>query len=156
MMDREQIVEALVSAGVCERGGIRPGSPEQIAALEKDAGVTLPRQYREFLLAAGRGADGFFTGTDMYGSGLTGMNQDADDLLEENDEEFRLPPGVFVFSMHQGYQFHYFFTDQGDDPPVHYYCEGEGPPRQIAGSLSEYLLNSIRWHVRMREEAAQR
>lgn len=149
MLDREQIVAALVDSGVCARDGIVGCSEAFVDDLERAMQVALPRQYREFLFAAGRAAPGFFTGTDFFGRVLYDLREGAIELLEENGNPFALPDDAFVFTMHQGYQFHYFRCDGTDDPRVYYYVEGQ-PVLEIE-SLSAYLLGSIDWHRRMRE-----
>jgi hypothetical protein len=45
--------------------------------------------------------------------------------------------------MSQGYQFSFFRIDQGDDPSVHHYLEGDSMPKQLNATLSGYLLDCI-------------
>ena len=48
--------------------------------------------------------------------------------------------------MHQGYEFLYFPIDQGDDPPVFYYLEGENLPTKKWESFSAFLIKSLQDH----------
>ncbi len=79
-------------------------------------------------------------------SAINGLKEEAENLLEENGEDFVLPDGVFVFLMHQGYEFDFFSTKEGDDPPVYQYVEGNGSPVLTWKSFSAFLKNSIELH----------
>lgn len=148
MVAKQDLISAIVSAGLCEQHEAQGFSPEEIAQIQKESGLVLPTQYKEFLSAIGRGAGQYFRGTDMFGSVIPELNQMAVDLLVENKEPFSLPRTAFVFSMHQGYQFDYFDTAEGnEDPPVYQYVEGGGVPVRTWKSLGEFLLASIRWHT---------
>ncbi|HVH32753.1 MAG TPA: SMI1/KNR4 family protein [Tahibacter sp.] len=152
MIQSHEIVAALVDGQICERSQIVGSSPQQIAALEQSAGAALPLAYRHFLAAAGEDAPGFFTGTSFFRSQIGGLHAAANALLEENGETVRLSADAFVFAMHQGYVFHYFLLSEGDDPPIYMYDEGNGPPAKLCDTYSEYLRDSIGWHVAMVEE----
>ena len=68
------------------------------------------------------------------------MREWADEMLAENGRPFELPPGAFVFLMHQGYQFMYFVCDGAtDDPPVYYYLEGQPAVERKAERFSDWL-----------------
>jgi hypothetical protein len=154
-MDAQDIIEALVSRGLCVREHIVGCSAEEIAGVERTAPGPLPLAYKSFLSAAGRDAPGFFTGTSLFLGQIEDLTESAADLLRENNEPFSLPPGAFVFSMHQGYVFHYFVVPGGDDPPVFTYCEGKGPPRPAGDSFTGYLIESMDWLESLKEEARQ-
>jgi SMI1-KNR4 cell-wall len=77
-----------------------------------------------------------------------GLQEEAVALLNYNNEDFILPTDAFVFSMHQGYEFKYFKTSEGDDPPVYQYVEGNGhPPVMVWNSFSSYLTYCIAQHT---------
>lgn len=125
--------------------GVEGATAEEIAALEAYAGGRLPGVYRHYLSGFGRRAGELFRGTD---SGLAQrhrlrLREPADRLVESSRAAFRLPPAAFVFLMTQGYQFAYFPTDAGDDPPVFRYHEGDALPAPLAASLSVYLLRCV-------------
>lgn len=148
MMNKETLISSLVNAKVCQASDIKGASLDDIAALEKVAGRKLPEQYREFLLGIGRGAGEFLQGTDIFLSALDGLKDEAVHLLKENDEDVELGGDVFVFSMHQGYEFTYFNMSEGDDPPIYQYVEGNGPPVLTWNSFSDFLRDSIAQHAR--------
>jgi hypothetical protein len=61
-----------------------------------------------------------------------------------------MPPDAFVFWMHQGYQFCFFRTSDGDDPPVYYYLQAGLSERVVSGQFvrkyehySEFLADWI-------------
>lgn len=58
-MNKEILISSLLSANICQASDIKPASVDDVAALEKFIGQTLPLQYREFLLGIGFGAGGF-------------------------------------------------------------------------------------------------
>ena len=148
LVAKRTLISAIVDAGLCQRHEAQGFSPDEIAQIQNELGLILPAQYKEFLSAIGRGAGQYFRGTDMFGSVIRELNQMAVDHLVENKEPFSLPRTLFVFSMHQGYQFDYFDTAEGiDDAPVYQYVEGRGAPLLTWKSLSEFLLASIHWHA---------
>jgi hypothetical protein len=147
-MNKESLISSLLNAKICQASDIRGASAEEVATLARSAGQNLPAQYREFLLGIGHGAGEFLQGTDIFLSALDGLKDEANSLLQENDEEAQLANDAFVFSMHQGYEFSYFITSDGDDPPVYQYVEGNGPPVLTWNSISDFLSISIAQHAK--------
>jgi hypothetical protein len=94
----------------------------------------------------GRGAGQFFLGTDMFFPTLLKLRDAAVEMLESEGASFSLSGTDFVFLMHQGYQFAYFDTAAGDDPPVSMYVEEDTEPSRLAESFSEWLLTSVDEH----------
>jgi len=102
-----------------------PCSNDEIDNVEQRAGLRLPAAYRAYLRIAGRQPPAALVGSDCTIRHLPYLRDAANQLLEQGGQA-RLPQNAFVFLMHQGYQFMYFVADgQSDDPPVHYYLEGE-------------------------------
>lgn len=149
-MKKEALISSLVDAHICEAYEIKGASLEEIAAVEAAIGKVLPAQYREFLLGIGWGAGRFLQGTDIFLSALDGLRDEALGLLQDNHEGIELPEDAFVFSMHEGYEFTYFSILKGDDPPVHQYVEGNGPPVLTWKSFSDFLSDSIAQHSHMK------
>jgi len=120
-------------------------SDEEIKELETYAGGQLPAVYQHFLKQLGRSAGELFRGSDYSVSKRfhLRLKEHAEELLLRNNAPFTLPPKAFVFLMHQGYQFCFFHIDQGDDPSVYYYLEGDPLPRQLDATLSGYLVRCI-------------
>lgn len=95
----------------------------KIDRIEENFNVRLPMVYRVFLSIMGKGAGQYMRGSSVFFNEIYLLRDGAEELLKENN--FRpLPENVFVFWMHQGYQFAFFYLDQGDDPAVYYYIEG--------------------------------
>lgn len=121
-------------------GGPIAGCTEsEVSAFEAELAIQLPKTYREFLLAAGKHPPNPLIGTDCHFSVLPCLREWAEELLAECNGAYELPPNMFVFSMHQGYQFCGFMLDEGDDPPVHCYLEGEPEPSAHWPSFTSYL-----------------
>ena len=62
-------------------------------------------------------------GSSVFFDEIFSLKQWAEDLIRDNDIK-SLPEYAFVFWMHQGYQLAYFKIDEGDDPPVYFFSEG--------------------------------
>jgi len=148
MISRHAIIECLVKEEICKADEIKGASFAEVEELEAATGKDLPAQYREFLLGLGNGAGDFFQGRDIFLPSLTGLKEEAINLLKENKEKAELNENQFVFSMHQGYEFTYFDLMEGDDPPVYQYVEGKGPPVLTWHLLSAFLRDSIAQYAR--------
>jgi hypothetical protein len=98
-----------------------PCTEAEVKTLEQQIHQRLPAAYREFLLWAGYGGAFLMLGDTVFYPDLP-LNQYAVELLQEDGTEV-LPPDAFVFSMHQGYQFYFFPTMEGNNPPVYYYLQ---------------------------------
>jgi hypothetical protein len=131
-----------------------PCTREEVEELELLNGHRFPEAYREFLLWMGRGGGGFLQGSDCFYRDLKHLSSFAQELLEEDQFANQLPENVFVFYMHQGYQFNFFYFDDGADPPVYWYLE-EIPTRtsftQLYSSFSEFILTEIEGHIKLLE-----
>jgi hypothetical protein len=132
-----------------------PCTTVEIEELEEWVGHCLPAAYREFLLWMGHSGGAFLQGSNCFYNDLESLQSDAKELLEENHFSGELSGDAFVFFMHQGYQFNFFYLSEGDDPPVFLYYE-ESPVRtsfsQIYARLSEFLLKEMEGHIRLIEE----
>jgi len=162
----EKLATQLIRTGRASRSELIPCSEQEVQELEELNGVRLPAIYRSFLLRMGRGAGEYFL-SDLHAfyPDLLGLREDAEELLEEDKADFRLPSDAFVFLDDQGYHFFYFLARDGDDPPLCHYTETEGRPRRSAVTLSEYLLACAaepieyyeddafwpRWRIRFRQ-----
>lgn len=103
---------------------IRGCTEKEVAKLEDQIGLKLPKAYKEFMIWAGNGLGTFEIGSEFYyDQDLVDLQRMANDLLLENNFPQKLPKDSFVFWGHQGYMFCFFLTSEGDDPPVHYYRE---------------------------------
>lgn len=151
-MEPSEIRNQLVINGIAEEADLRGCTPQEIEKLERLVGKSLPRAYREFLLAIGHQAGSFFRGTSIFYNQVARLTDAACELLAENDLVGVLPEDAFVFYLHQGYEFGYFRLVDGDDPPVYQYFEGAGLPKLVWPSFTDYLAYMIRAY----REAIQR
>lgn len=144
----KNIVRKLIRYGLAKSKEIQGCTPEEIRKIEIGLGICFPQTYKDFLLTLGHGAGRFFKGTDIFYKDLLNIQTWAKELLEEDRPSFQLSKDVFVFAIHQGYQFMYFHTKfKDDDPPVFRYIEGTLQPRKIDNHFSEFLLDSINQYI---------
>lgn len=142
-MDKNSIVNLLVGLQIATVEEIQGCNENEIKELEKEIGHSFPTMYRTLLLEVGHCAGLLFQGTDIFFGSLKRLTEEANELLEENQESFKLPEDAFVFSMHQGYEFNYFRFSEGENPPVYQYIEGEGDPKIAWDSFSRFLSDGI-------------
>ena len=137
-----QVLTILQKHGV----GLLPCSALEIQKLEEHIGRELPQAFKEYLRAMGKYSGGVNQGTDCFYDHLFANNQNAFELLLENKIEMKLPDDAFVFYVHQGYQFLFFKLDEGENPPVYGYNEGNDVPyfEKCCDSFSNYLLEVLR------------
>lgn len=134
------VVERLCSRGIATRESIRGCSPEEIAKVRAEFETPLPLAYEEFLVQMGRGAVRYYEGTDMFYPQILGTKAAARELVAEDPFDIELPEDAIPFSTHQGYQFLFIRSSEGDDPPVYYYLEQSGQFEVKADEFSKFLL----------------
>lgn len=129
---------------------IKGCSPAEIAEVEKQVEAPLPTEYRNFLQLMGKGAGKLFQGTAIYYPNCLDFQADAKNLLAINDF-LPLPHKTFVFSIHQGYEVNFFHLDQGSDPAVYQYSEGQEEQNfiKISDSFSGFIKDSIEFHLQV-------
>lgn len=114
---------------------------EDLEAIKNFAnGKNIPKAYLEFYKHMGNGVR-FLRGHSCFRNEIFKLKEWAEELLNENGFQSKLSENDFVFWMSQGYMFCFFRLDEGDDPPVYYYCEGKGLSSfyKIAESFSSFL-----------------
>lgn len=126
-----------------------PCKEEEISSIEQYFSISLPTAYKEFLLWMGHGAGGLMQGSDCFFRHLPYLREWAVELLQENNFSECLPDDAFVFFMHQGYQFSFFRTSEGEDPPTYFYCEGTNQNSFIKthNRFSDFLATEIEIHA---------
>ncbi len=129
-----------------------PAPQESIDKLMKIWG-RLPTVYLEFLRVMGGGQgvidndkpptrDGFMVGEDFYIDRMFDLKKRGEELLEENNAPFALKEDDFVFWMSQGVMFAFFNINEGYDPPVYFYSEGDpNGVKKVSDSFSEFIWN---------------
>ncbi|MFE4970952.1 SMI1/KNR4 family protein [Kitasatospora sp. NPDC056651] len=117
-------------------------TPEEIALIEEDQGVTLPEDYREFLALAGGGGFHALRGETYEFPEILGIKEHARDILEETAPGESLD-GCVVFMGHQGYIYAFIGPAEkgGKVYEVAETCEGV---HECAPSFAAYLLGYLR------------
>jgi hypothetical protein len=106
--------------------------------------MELPAAYKAFLLIAGNGCE------PLEGSHYA-VEDDLSELQRLGRRIMRLdgivfPSDAFVFLVHHGYAFNFFFLQDGEDPSVFEYVQGCPPARQTAACFSEWIIKATgRW-----------
>ncbi|OKH17773.1 SMI1/KNR4 family protein [[Limnothrix rosea] IAM M-220] len=123
----------------------KPCSLNEVRELEKALDISLPQVYIDLLLILGHGARDFWKGEDCFFKHLPSLQVWAAELLDEDKSLVKLPSDAFVFFMHQGYQFSFFKTSEGQDPPIYHYSEGQNNKIfvQIHDCFSDFLEAEI-------------
>ncbi|MCL2579770.1 MAG: SMI1/KNR4 family protein [Oscillospiraceae bacterium] len=104
---------------------MNPCSKNEIAKImQLSKEKNLPQNYVKFMEQAGNGID-FFKGSSYTLDEISKLKSWAIALLKENDSNENIDDNNFVFLMHQGYQFYFFNLNEGDNPPVYFYLEGD-------------------------------
>ena len=140
----------------------RGATEEMINGLEAKLNVAFPISYREFLFLGGRRNN--FLGMD---GGFYKTKEDEPYYIEEQQQlaaaqlsemGYKIEKPFWVIADLDGCeQFHYFHFDEGDNPPVYFYCsympqddDTDKPEHEkIANSFSEYVENLIEHRKRV-------
>lgn len=116
----------------------------EVAQIERELSLELPRNFREFLLAMGRSRGDLLCGSDFGAdAGFAKLRKEAEELIRATPGAASLPDDAIVFLFHQGYAFAFVRATGADDSPVYEYAEGEMDARQIAPSFASFLLREI-------------
>lgn len=114
----------------------------ELAAFEARGPYALPAAYRLFLLNVGLDPGDFMRGDDLAYRCLAGLQASARALVAES-KAAELPLTAFVFCEHQAYEFLFFRMDEGDDPPVYHYLEGDPSYERVRESFSVWLAGAV-------------
>lgn len=136
-----------------------PCTLAEVEDLEQWTGHRLPEVYREFLLWMGHAGGGLLEGSDCFYPHLRELPLLAQDLLEEDQCVKTLPGNTVVFFMHQGYQFDFFYLNDGDDPPVYWYLEDEpiwtSFPK-LYDHFSDFVATELEGHIKVQQSLLNR
>lgn len=135
------IIDVLVERGIAERAQVIGCSAAEVDEIAD--GRNLPARYHDFLLCMGRGAGRFYEGTDVFYPQAIGLTAAAHRLVAEDHARIKLPEDAVAIVMHQGYQFLFLCTSEGDDPPVYYYMEQSGEFEKKVGSFTMFLSSVV-------------
>jgi hypothetical protein len=142
----DRVIARLVEQGV-DLKEFKPCTEQEVQELEQQLERRLPAAYREFLLTMGHGAGEVFQSDDCFYEDLPKIQRLATILLKPSDAT--LPDDAFVF-LYAGYQFLFFRTSEGDDPPAYYYMEGDDMSsgfQQQYKHYTDFLMLAIEEHV---------
>lgn len=114
----------------------------QIKKIKDFYNVRLPKDYEFFLEKLGLDGGGFMRGESCFFDKIFELKEYANDLLSEDESDFKLKPEDFVFYVHQGYMF-YFFDTSLDDPSIFFYEEGDMQPTLKFSSFHDFLKEQI-------------
>jgi hypothetical protein len=120
---------------------------EKIREIEKYYGVSLPLDYKIFLKKMGKTADKFLRGEDCFYDRIFELREYANDLLADDNSQFKLKKDHFVFYSHQGYIFAFFDSSIQENTPIYYYLEGDLEPNIKYDSLSDFLEEQLKNHI---------
>lgn len=144
MEEIDMLTKYILANGLAVEGDFLGCSHSEITQVELMAGGKLPRVYNDFLLRLGRSAGKFLSGSSIFFPEVLSLRTWAMELIQVVPAEFVLSDREYVFFMHQGYQFSFFRLDGTENPPIWYFYETWKKPREIAGTLSQYLLDLAR------------
>lgn len=163
--------ELLAELGYIRPECIFPCTEADVDEFEIAIGVKIPLAYREFLVWGGKGMGKIMQGSDDFYyyepvySQMRKLLQNYDKshdyqtdepylgrimarelLLENNLDPSPIDNQVIIIFSHQGYQFAYIRADEGENPPVYYYVEGQvlNTPVKQHEHYSDYLETVIR------------
>jgi hypothetical protein len=146
----EPILKEMSALGSPDQRTLLPCTAAEISLLEQNTHLLLPGAYKEFLLTMGKGAGDLLVGSDVFYQQIGNLQESAKEMLSEDAFPQKLPADAFVFFMHQGYQFNFFCTSEGDDPPVYRYFEGKDRDTfpLIYPHFTEFLLEELKSYAR--------
>ncbi len=135
-----EVIANLVQHDTATPETITGCSQHEIEEFECATGKRIPRSYRAFLAAMGKGAGGLYRGTDAFYPRILHMNKGAKELLAEQETPLTLPHTSIVFAMHQGYIFWFLDDYNSDNPQVYSYYETGAKFDLITTTYTEYVL----------------
>lgn len=142
----DRVMARLVEQGVNIQE-FQPCTEQEVQELEQQLERRLPAAYREFLLIMGHGAGEIFHPDDCFYEDLPKMQRLANIMLKPYGAQ--LPDDAFVF-LFADYQFFFFRTSEGDDPPACYYMEGDDLSngfQQPYQHYTDFLMVAIEEHM---------
>ncbi|WP_281169174.1 SMI1/KNR4 family protein [Terrimonas ferruginea] len=112
----------------------------EIRDLEMQVGLTFPQAYKEFLYIGGRVANMLAASDNAVVDGeWKEMMEIAQEELSE--KEIKLNNAFWVFSSYEPEQFLFYYFDEGENPPVYRYDDGN--IQQVNNSFSDFINDTI-------------
>lgn len=116
-----------------------PAKPGDIDGVEQQFGIRLPVAYRAYLRVCGTHPPRSLVGSGCAIHQLSDINSWAKELIVENKLGSQFTDAYFVFLIHQGYTFLYFYLSEEDDPPVFCYLEGQSKAEQVSERFTHWV-----------------
>lgn len=120
---------------------------DKITKIERFYNVSLPQDYKYFLENMGKTGDKFLRGEDCFYDRIFELKGYANELLADDNSQFKFKKEHFVFYSHQGYIFAFFDTSLIDKLPIYYYYEGDLEPKIKYDSLASFLQDYLNNHI---------
>lgn len=164
MISAAEIRDRLINAGLCNPARLQGYTDLEIAQFQQEVGERFPAQYVEFLRAAGKCAEGYFTGSIVAGPEVFGLREDFETELRQLREDepenplasWRLPEHSLPFFSHGGNHFWFFVCEGADDPRVYSFRFDKELNAEAKLTLSQWICQSIQFLVEERTALQQR
>lgn len=127
-------------AAMCSFEGL---TEEEISNLETINSVKFPLVFRCYLQNFGKSHGTLFRGSDFSPEEFAGYRKWAEELLGEKGKESFLTQNAFVFLVHQGYTFLFFYSEASFDLPIYQFVEGDDEPKIISKSFAKFLDSTL-------------
>lgn len=131
----------------------QPSTEEEIAALEKQLGVTLPGVYREFLLWMGKSRAGILLGSKWLIEDVPGLKASLISALATYNAALKLPDDAFPFWDSQDYEYAFLRLSQGDASLVYRF---HGTLDLTVSSFPIASVNFEQWLIEKMQQHVER
>lgn len=120
---------------------------EEVTEIEKKLGVEFPRSYREVYLILGKHRGFGVIDDNSYNfPQYEEMRKGAEELISLCEIDFVLDENMFVVGCFmENAMFYFFKLDEGDNPPVYRYVEGDKGYKLVADSFSLFVQQRL-WY----------
>ncbi|QDU11063.1 SMI1/KNR4 family protein [Gimesia aquarii] len=136
------ISQYLIDTGISTADNIRGCTESEIDHFQRRISQNLPLAFIACLHEFGHKCGHLMDG-DAFGiAGFDVAREVALELTKKQDSPWQLPENVIPFQEHQGYQFLFFYTDDGNDPSVWHYLEEDSEPTHSVPSFTAWLRES--------------
>lgn len=95
----------------------------------------------------GRGAGRFMAGSECFFPALLRLRAGVAELVAENPNDLVLPDDAVIVCFHQGYEYEFFRTSEGEDPPIYQCFEGHKGIAFRWTNFAEYFCEMVRSHI---------
>ena len=128
---------------------VRSGcTEEEVTEIEEKLKVKFPRSYREVYLILGKQRGFRFIDDNSYKfPQYEEMRAGAEEIISSCETDFSLEENMFIVGcfMENG-MFYFFKLDEGDNPPIYRYVEGDKEYKLAAESCSLFVQQRL-WYA---------